>query len=464
LLERLSVKDSKVKEWFVKEPYKHQIQAFKLAIQYEEFAFLMDMGTGKSACIIAACNYWGETYRATNVVIVIPKTAIDAWRNQLDIHSVLDYNFIDITQGTYEKRKAKLVSKPGMNYAVINYDSLKSFEKEFKEWAHTVVLDESHKIKNHKAIRAKVAHRLGLSVSFRLIATGTLMETPLDVWSQYHFINPRLFSGNFYKYRKEYVNYNEWTRQVSGFKDTEKLQRIIYSRGYRVTKEECLDLPDKQDIVYTFDLDVSHAKIYREMEQESITIINKSVASAAIVLTQYLRLQQITSGFVKDDKGKEIEVGDSKLDALSDVLEDGLKVVIFCRFKWEFEAISNRCKQMGRKPVVISGEVKDRSERINDFRKTDKYDTIILQINVGSTAIELFESHTVIYYSTTFGFIDYHQSRDRVHRIGQVNKVTYIHLHAKNTIDGYIYEALSSKKDVASNILSIFERMKRHES
>ena len=45
------------------------------------------------------------------------------------------------------------------------------------------------------------------------------------------------------------------------------------------------------------------------------------------------------------------------------------------------------------------------------------------------------------------------QSEDRIHRIGQTSKATYIDLVAKKTIDENIIKALKTKINLASTIL-----------
>ena len=63
------------------------------------------------------------------------------------------------------------------------------------------------------------------------------------------------------------------------------------------------------------------------------------------------------------------------------------------------------------------------------------------------------EAKNVIYYSNNYDLENRLQSEDRAHRIGQTNKVTYIDLVVKGTVDEKIVKALRNKLDLAQEVL-----------
>ena len=67
--------------------------------------------------------------------------------------------------------------------------------------------------------------------------------------------------------------------------------------------------------------------------------------------------------------------------------------------------------------------------------------------------ITLTASSTVIYYSNTYNLEHRIQSEDRAHRIGQTNKVTYVDLICRKTVDEKIVTSLINKKSIAANVL-----------
>ena len=59
----------------------------------------------------------------------------------------------------------------------------------------------------------------------------------------------------------------------------------------------------------------------------------------------------------------------------------------------------------------------------------------------------------MVYYSNTYDLEVRMQSEDRAHRIGQVNKVTYVDILAENTVDEKIVKALRKKINLASAVM-----------
>ena len=60
----------------------------------------------------------------------------------------------------------------------------------------------------------------------------------------------------------------------------------------------------------------------------------------------------------------------------------------------------------------------------------------------------------MIYFSNGYDLEVRLQSEDRAHRIGQTNKVTYVDIIAKDTIDEKILQALRSKIDISAKVMN----------
>ena len=96
----------------------------------------------------------------------------------------------------------------------------------------------------------------------------------------------------------------------------------------------------------------------------------------------------------------------------------------------------------------------DRQQIIKSFQDPDSPLTyLISNVQTGGYGITLTEASTVIYYSNNYDLEKRLQSEDRAHRIGQTNKVTYIDLVAKGTVDEKIVKALRNKLDLAQEVL-----------
>jgi SNF2 family DNA or RNA helicase len=186
------------------------------------------------------------------------------------------------------------------------------------------------------------------------------------------------------------------------------------------------------------------------MKDNLVAEIEGEIVTAQIILSKMLRLQQITSGFVKTEDGNIKIVGTEKLDCLMNLL-DGIdeKVVVWCRFDQEIEMIAEKLREVKRPFHILRGGVKtsDRQEMIDTFQ-SDKFknDVFISNPQAGGAGITLTASKYAIYYSRSFNFGDAAQSEDRIHRIGQEQNVLYIDIVADKTIDTYINKALKNKE------------------
>lgn len=100
----------------------------------------------------------------------------------------------------------------------------------------------------------------------------------------------------------------------------EFLQKL-HSVAYRVTKAECLDLPQITEEIRTVELEPKAMKLYKQLEKECFAELAGSEISAVNVLTKMLRLSQMTGGYLTDDAGSITSVSTAKLDALSDILD-----------------------------------------------------------------------------------------------------------------------------------------------
>ncbi len=383
---------------------------------------------------------------------------------------------VTVLSGNMNKRMKALGElaqvKDALQVAVVNYEGARTEQlyKALRAWKPDMVIcDESQKIKGPSTKQSKAMHSLGRLAKYRLILTGTpVTASPMDFFSQYKFLDPDIFGTSYYAFRNRYAEMGGYeNRQVVGYKNKDELVRKAHSIAYRVTKEEALDLPDWVDQEMYCQLEPKANRYYQELLSLSVAMIEEDKSQGQLVaqniLTRLLRLQQLTGGFVPQDDGsdKVIQVSKAKLellrDILGDILEAGKKVVIFTRFVPEITAISGIAKEfVGEAGYhIISGAVdmEGRERAVQEFQNNPDVKVCIAQIQTAGLGLTLTAADTAIFYSMDFSFANYDQCKARLHRIGQKNKVTYIHLLAQGTVDEKVYNVLKEKKSVADDIV-----------
>jgi SNF2 family DNA or RNA helicase len=338
-----------------------------------------------------------------------------------------------------------------------------------------LAVDESTTIKNPGAARTKNIIKIADGAVYRRILTGSpVTKSPLDLFSQCYFLDPFLL--NYFSYvsfrnryaimRRVLIN-GRSIQLVAGYQRIEELEKNIKPFSFRVLKEDCLDLPKKLFIKHRVELTKEQRQLYDQMRTTALAELNSKVMSTSTVLTQLMRLHQITCGHMKTDNDEVIELKNNRIKDLLNLIEevDG-KVIIWANYVHDIKniikAISHMKDEEGNLKygtdaiVTYYGAINadQRQENIKKFQDPNsKVRFFIGNPQTGGYGITLTEAKAVIYYSNSYDLEKRLQSEDRAHRIGQKNKVTYIDMMADDTVDEKIVESLRNKVNIATEIM-----------
>lgn len=456
-------------------PFQHQVLGYNIALQLNHSAMLMEQGCGKTLTTLAAAGRRFLDGEINRVLVVAPASVVPVWPMEFEAYAGFPFQVAALDMRQVDKRIEFLMNWPAdpnfLQVAVINYEATWRMEEALVRWKPDMIIsDESQRIKTPSARQSKTMHRLAKRVKYRMILTGTpVTQNPLDFFSQYKFLDSGIFGNNYSIFRSRYAVMGGFEkRQVVGFKNLPELVQKAHSIAFRVTKEEALDLPEFTDQTLYCYLDPGAAKLYEQMAVESVMQLEAGTVTAQNVLTQLLRLSQLSGGFAGDaDTGGAEQVSIAKFKLLKETVEDlfdaGKKVVIFARFIPEIKLIEEWLQSSSIDYGIIYGAIpkSERGEQVKKFQTDPKCRAFIAQIQTAGLGITLTAADTEIYYSLDFSFANYDQCRARIHRIGQKNTCTYIHLLTKGTVDEKIMKALKQKRDVATLVVddwrSLFE-------
>lgn len=438
------------------------------------FGLLFEMGCGKTLTAIAIAGAGYQMGKVERLLIVAPTSVVAVWPKELQEYAKFKYTCKTLLGEKKQRIKQidDLLKFPfkALKVAVINYESTWRPEilEKLKEFdADMVIADESQRIKTYDAAQSKAMHELGDQARYKLILSGTPVQTAaIDIWSQYRFLDKTVFGDNFFKFRGRYAIMGGYgNKKIVGYKDLEGLIKKEHSIAFRVTKDEALDLPEQTFETRKIQFSQKEKNLYERIKKDSYAELDGGGhITATTVLTRLLRLQQLAGGFlVQDDAQKPQLVSRAKLDALADIIEDyvigsGKKLVIFARFIAEVKAImelADKVLPKELKQVAIYGDIKkeDRGGIVKQFQEDPNTVLFIGQIDTAGTGITLTAADTCVYYSKNFNYATYSQSLSRIHRIGQRNCCTYIDLEIEGTIDELISKALSRKEDMAKTVV-----------
>jgi len=438
------------------------------------------MGTGKSKVLVDNMSMLYDKGKIDGALIVAPKGVYTNWLSQeIPTHLVRHIKpKMVLWTATTSKAKDKeyqQLFKPDLDLHILIMNVEAFSTKKGVEFAYKflrthktlMTIDESTTIKNPSAKRTKSILMLGKHAKYRRILTGSpVTKSPLDLYSQCAFLNENLLDhGSYYAFRNRYarmVDRNFGGRRVqivASYQRLDELEDILKAFSYRVQKVDCLDLPKKIFINRTVELTKEQNEAYATMKSAALAQLKGKMATAPHVLTQLMRLHQITCGHLKSDDGQITNFKHNRIEELIDVIDEMEgKVIIWANYVHDIEQITKELeKEYGEGCVVqyygkVSSE--DRQTAIKEFQDPNsnvKY--FIGNTQTGGYGITLTAASNVIYYSNSYDLEKRLQSEDRAHRIGQHKPVTYVDLIAEKTVDEKIIKALRKKINIASTIM-----------
>jgi len=378
----------------------------------------------------------------------------------------------NITKSQQEKLESLFEIETALHILVMNVEALSTekgvkFASKFLN-SHKVLMavDESTTIKTPTAKRTKNIIGLGKLSKYRRIMTGSpVTKNPLDLYTQCEFLDPFLLDfASYYAFRNRYAEMTTMNvrgrsiQVVKEFRHLDELADSLKSFSYRVLKKDCLDLPPKNWTKRYISLTKEQEKIYEQMKKHALAMLNGKITTTVTVLTQLMRLQQITCGHFVADDGTTQEVKNNRMQELLDVLDETEgKAIIWCHWQKDAKTIIKQIEEeYGPGSVVDYYGLTPQDERQDNIRKFQSDPICRFMVGTPSTGgygITLTAANTVIYYSNGYDLEKRLQSEDRAHRIGQKENVTYVDIICEDTVDEKIVKSLQDKVNIASEVL-----------
>jgi len=456
-------------------PYDHQRTALNSSANENQWAYFMEMGTGKTKVTIDNFAYLYFKNKINAVLIIAPKSVYTIWENEIETHIPNDIKY-KIFKWNIDKPKdyASLNKTKDFRIFLINVEALSTkrgldacADYLSKNTLNFVVLDESTTIKNRSAKRTKNILRLRSLSHIRRILTGSpITKSPLDLYTQCQFLSPELLGFTSYlTFRNRYaemadlpVGSGRFIQIPKYYKRLDELEDKLKGFSTRIRKDQCLDLKPKIRQRRYIELEGKNKALYNRLREHALAIVEDSTISFSNKLTEIIKLHQVCNGFTKDDDGKILQLHDQKIDALKEILDetDG-KVIIWANYLWNIHQIKHELmvKYGEKSTVCIFGEVsvEDRRQAVKRIQEDPETRFLVANPTTGGFGLTLTACNTVIYYSNNYNLEVRMQSEDRAHRLGQKGSVVYVDIVAKNTLDEAIMKSLINKGKIAAKTL-----------
>ena len=464
---------------FKTKPFAHQLKALELSWKKEVYAYFMEMGTGKSKVLIDNIAMLYDNGKINGALIVAPKGVYKNWHDsEIPTHlpDHIDKKVV-LWQATINDKQQKKLntlfeSGEDLHILLMNVESFSTkkgleFARKFLSCHKTLMaIDESTTIKNPSAKRTKNILTLSKHSNYRRILTGSpVTKSPLDLYSQCQFLDPWLLDHqSYYSFRTRYAlmktaNFGGRSIQiVVGYRNLAELSDKLQPFSYRVLKDDCLDLPKKTFMKRVIQLSDEQQKVYKQMKQSALAILNGKMITTVNAITQIMRLHQITCGHFKADDGTIQDLKNDRMNELMSVIEEVEgKAVIWAHYRHDVENIVKTIEKKYPGSVVTYYGDTTQDERQSAIKKMQDKDSPVRFFvgtpQTGGYGITLTAASTMIYYSNGYDLEKRQQSEARIDRIGQEKPMTYIDIEAEGTVDERIVKALKAKVNIASKVM-----------
>ena len=441
--EKVKVEEAKKTEYELS-PYlrKYQKDIVNDALNAGCYGIFADTGTGKTVIGLEVADHYKKT------LVICPLSVIEtAWID--DCHKFYPSKKIVNCWSNSRKGRIDALNSDADIY-VMNYESYKILRYQIsKAGFDCMIVDESSCMKNMGSQITSMILEMIYVIPHRFVLSGCPTPNRFDeIFPQMKFVNNEIFGNNYQGFLARYshqdmVNPHVWYQTEE---DKERYNLRLQEQSVFLKKEDCVDLPDKTFEVRKFDLSKQQRQIYDELMNDIRSHINEW--SKFEFNAKLIKLREISSGFLLTKEAKIATFLDNKTTILSEILENigNRQVIVWCQFQYEIESLAEQFGGAG-----LTSKTKNRDDVIRDFRD-GKIQYLFTHPKLLGKGLTFVNCTYNVYYSLSYSYEEFKQSQDRIHRIGQTSKCTYIILQAKDTIDEKIYDCLQRKKNAVDEL------------
>jgi SNF2 family DNA or RNA helicase len=233
----------------------------------------------------------------------------------------------------------------------------------------------------------------------------------------------------------------------------------VLQPAIRFAKNDCLDLPDVMYQTRDVPLTPQAQKYYKMLKEQMMIETAGTSVSAVNAAAGLNKLLQISGGAVYTDKREVIEFDIStRLSALDETIDETeQKVIIFVPYRHTIEILAKHLDKRGITHAVIQGDVTatQRAQIINQFQNMDDPRVLVVQPQSASHGVTLTRADTVVFWSPVMSVETYLQCIARMDRVGQVNKMTVVHLQGSE-VEKKMYAMLQGKVDMHTKLVDLY--------
>jgi SNF2 family DNA or RNA helicase len=439
-------------------PFDHQrVTAAFLTLHRRAFVF-SEQGTGKTSSVIWAADYLMKLGVIRRVLVLCPMSIMSAaWES--DLFKFAMHRTV-IVAHSYKREKRIAAVRAGTDFVIVNYDGLEIIKDEIDQHLFDlVVVDEANAYKTHTTKRWKVLNSVIKANMWVWMMTGTpASQAPTDAYGLAKLINPSGVPKFFGAFRDQVMH------KLTQFKWVPKndAQQIVHEAlqpAIRFTKAECLDLPDLTYTVRKAPLTAQQMKYYEQLRKDMVATAAGEEITTVNAAANLNKLLQLSCGAVYSDTGDVIAFDAStRITALLEVVEEAShKVLVFAPFRHSINLVAEALRVNKISCEVIHGGVSatKRTEAFARFQTEADPHVLVIQPQAAAHGVTLHAANVIVWWGPITSTETYLQANARVHRAGQRNPCTVVHIEG-SPVERRIYDMLANKVDIHTKLIDLY--------
>lgn len=429
-------------------PHDYQRYTIQFIIDHPEAAIFLGMGMGKTISTLTAINDLVRNRFETQKVLVIApiRVARDTWPTELKKWDHLAGLTVSPIIGTTKQRET--ATRRQADIYTIGRENIPWLVKHHgNRWPYDmVIIDELSSFKNPQAKRFKALKKVRPKIRRIVGLTGTpAPNSLLDIWAPFRLIDNGQRLGKYIThYRDQYftpgrrngtIVYN-WNLRPGA-------DQAIYDNIADITVSmrttDYLQLPEATHQHITVQLPAKARKHIDTLKRDLVLDLEDDTIDAANAATLSLKLQQLAGGAIYNESGDDyITIHDEKLQALAELVDQaaGNTMLVCYWFKHERDRIL---------AAIPGARVLDTQQDFEDWNAGKIPVSLIHPASAGHGLNLQSGGHIMVWYTTPWSLELYEQANARLHRQGQTEPVSIIHIDTADSIDQTVHQALNRK-------------------
>lgn len=446
-------------------PFQHQKDTSAFLTLNSKALVLNGMGTGKTLSALWAIDYLMTLGEVKRVLIVSPLSTLErVWGDTIFFN--FPHRSFTVLHGTAEKRK-RLLSLPH-DFYIVNHDGLQVISKELiSHDIDAVIYDEAAVLRNPSTQRFKIFRRFTDTVPLKRLwlMTGTpTPNEPTDAWALARLVRSAGLGGQTYTGFRDTVMMKVAMWQWVPRPEAVEVVRRVLTPATRVSRADCLDLPESLVQTRQAELTPDQKKAYSQMMKQMVADIAKEGSISAVnEAVKMQKLAQIACGVAYGDNGI-IELDCTpRVKLVKEIIEEaGEKVIVFVPLTGTLHMLERELSKVWTVGVV-NGEVpaSRRNQIFYDFQEKTDPRILLAHPGTASHGLTLTAATTIIWYGAITSNEQYEQANARINRIGQNKHTNIVHIESTE-LEHRMFDRLRKKQKLQGILLDLISGDTKH--